>query len=152
MKTKAFLVISFAWLVISCQKNASTQQETQQQSTTLSIESFSSFPEEITGCSCYFSNNIDEFAQQNYIYASDFEKVAFLKINGSFEKFEQIYNKKVDENKNVLQAKNQNYSIVVEMTDQPSESEETQAKSGTIQLTSKDGSTTTIPFYGECGC
>src|SRR5688572_21817600 len=54
----------------------------------LTLESFPDFPEDIDGCSCYFSRNEKEFNEQKYIYMNDFANISFISINGSLRKLE----------------------------------------------------------------
>ena len=52
----------------------------------ISIETFTEFPPEIDGCSCYFSANTSDFKAQKYIYADNYQDTGFMKINGAMVK------------------------------------------------------------------
>ena len=117
----------------------------------LSIDSFTTFPPEIDGCSCYFSNDSIEFKDKKYIYANDFAQTSFLKINGVMIKFKQTDFKK-NEKTTTAKYTCDNYEMTIEVKDGKQSGDETSLKSGRIKLTDKKGKTLTKTFYGECGC
>jgi len=118
----------------------------------LTIDTFSTFPPEIVGCSCYFSNNSTEFNKDEYIYMNDLAQISFLKINGVLTKFTQTDFKNIDKTTTIAKAKSDLYEITIEVKDGKQSGYETSVKSGTIRLTDKNGKTITKTFYGECGC
>ena len=118
----------------------------------LTIDTFSTFPPEIDGCSCYFSNDTTEFNKSEYIYMNDFAQTSFLKINGVLIKFTQTDYKNVSKTTTVAKAKSDKYEMTIEVIDGKQSGDETALKSGTIKLTGKNGETITKTFYGECGC
>src|SRR6476469_6868269 len=73
----AFLAVS---LIVGSKGNDFDQ-------TNISIETFSDFPNEIDGCSCYFSNNESEFKQKKYIYVNNYANLSFMKVNGKMLRF-----------------------------------------------------------------
>ncbi len=119
---------------------------------TLSIDTFSTFPPEIDGCSCYFSNDSTELQKHNYIYANDYAETSFLKINGVMIKFTQTDFKEIDSLNVKAKYKSDNYELTIESKDGIQNGDETRLKSGIIKLTDKKGKTLTKTFYGECGC
>jgi len=119
---------------------------------TFKIDTFSTFPAEIDGCSCYFSNNSTEFKKGEYIYVNDFAETSFIKINGVLTKFKQTEYKKINKTTIVAKFKSDNYEMTIEVVDVKQSGEETSLKKGTIKLTNKKGKTITKNFYGECGC
>ena len=116
------------------------------------IDTFSNFPSEIEGCSCYFSNNSTEFKKGEYIYVNDFAETSFLKINGVLTKFKQTEYKKVEKTTIVAKFNRDNYEMTIEVVTGKQSGEETILETGTIKLTDKKGKTITKNFYGECGC
>ena len=118
----------------------------------LTIDTFSTFPREIDGCSCYFSNDSTEFNRHVYVYMNNYGKISFLKINGVLTKFTQSESKEVNETTTVTKAKSEDYEMTIEVVDGIQNGEETWLKTGTIKLTDKNGNTVTKTFYGECGC
>ena len=119
---------------------------------TLTIDTFSEFPPEIDGCSCYFSNNSGELASHKYIYANDFAQTSFMKINGVLTKFTQVSLKKIDNKNTIAKYKSSKFEITLEIKDGKKNGEETMLKTGTITLTDKQGNSIKKIFYGECGC
>jgi len=118
----------------------------------LAIDTFSAFPPEIDGCSCYFSNNALELKKGQYIYIDDYAQTSFLKINGILTKFTQIDFKEIDSLKRIAKYKNDNYKMIIQTKDGIQNGDETWLKTGTIKLTDENGKTITTTFYGECGC
>lgn len=118
----------------------------------LSIDTFSTFPPEIDGCSCYFSSDSIAFKKGVYVYMNDYGTISFLKINGVLTKFTQTDLKEFGEKKRIIKAKNDQYEMTLEVIDGIQNGDETWLKSGTIKLSDKKGKTITKSFYGECGC
>jgi hypothetical protein len=118
----------------------------------LTIDTFSTFPPEIDGCSCYFSNDSTEFNKNEYIYMNDFAQTSFLNINGVLTKFTQTDFKEVSKTISIAKAKSDKYEMTIEVIDGKQSGDETALKSGRIKLTGKNGETITRTFYGECGC
>jgi hypothetical protein len=116
------------------------------------IDTFSTFPPEIDGCSCYFSADSKAFQAKAYIYISDFDKISFLKINGTLTRFTLVETKVVSQTKSIITGKNDNYDITVEVNSTKQSGDETTEKTGTITIKDKSGKTITKTFYGECGC
>lgn len=116
------------------------------------IDIFSTFPTEIDGCSCYFSNDSIGFKNSEYIYVNDYKQISFLVINGELTKFFHL--EKIDDSTSpsVINAKNEDFEIRVEVTDYMQNGDETWLKTGVIKLTDKNGNTVEKTFYGECGC
>lgn len=119
---------------------------------TLTIDTFKTFPTEIDGCSCYFSNDSTEFKKGEYIYMNDFAEISFLKINGVLTKFKQTEFKEVDKTTRIAKAKSDKYEMSIEIHDGIQSGDETWLTTGTIKLTDKTGKTISKTFYGECGC
>lgn len=118
----------------------------------LRIDTFSTFPDEIDGCSCYFSNDSTEFEQGKYIYMNDYAEISFMKINGILTKFTQTEFKEKDKTTVVAKFISDKYDLTIEVKRGKQNGEETTLQSGTIKLNDKNGKTVTTTFYGECGC
>ena len=118
----------------------------------LTIDTFSTFPPEIDGCSCYFSNDSTEFKKGQYIYMNDYAQTSFLKINGVLTKFTQKSFEQIDSTTVIAKSTSDNYDLTIEVKDGIQNGDETWLKSGTISLTDKNGKTISKIFYGECGC
>lgn len=152
-----FLTASMLVFLFACGQNNSANRVTQTDSKiaddlTSTIDSFSTFPPEIDGCSCYFSNDPTEFKKGEYIYMNDYAQISFLKINGILTKFTQTDVNEIDSLNTIAKYKSANYEMSIETKDGIQNGDETWLKTGTIKLTDKEGKTLTTAFYGECGC
>jgi len=118
----------------------------------LTIDTFTTFPSEIDGCSCYFSNNSKEFKKQVYIYVNDYGNISFLKINGKLTKFTQTDFKEIDDHTIEVKATSGDYEFMMTVKHLEQSENKTIFQSGVITLTDKKGRKITKSFYGECGC
>lgn len=151
-----FLTVPTLTFFLACgqsnsNKNTSQNVQRKPDATVLKIDTFSVFPPEIDGCSCYFSSDSIEFKKGEYIYMNNYAKISFLKINGTLTKFIQTDFKEVDKT-TIAKAKNDQFEMTIEVKDGIKNGDETRLKTGTIKLTDKSGTTITKTFYGECGC
>jgi catabolite regulation protein CreA len=154
---QTILILSATTLLIACGQNDSRDKLSQIDGSTIDqqnliIDTFSDFPPEIDGCSCYFSNDSNEFNQRLYIYVNDFAETAFLKVCGTLTKFKQVNHKEIDARNVVAKYKSDIYEMTIEVKDEILTGEETSLKTGTITLRDKKGQTIRTTFYGECGC
>lgn len=154
---KPYLALLALLFLFACKQPAPPHSQTSTEDQTmeaqeLSIDTFSTFPPEIDGCSCYFSSDSTAFEKRVYIYMNDYGTLSFLKINGVLTKFTQTDLKKMGEKKTIMKAKSDQYEMTLESIDGIQNGDETWLKSGTIKLTDKKGKTITKSFYGECGC
>ncbi|WP_396188165.1 hypothetical protein [Flavobacterium sp.] len=143
--------------MIACEEKKSNKSETKITNKkvlkkTFTISSFSDFPPEIDGCSCYFSKDSLEFKNEKYIYMNDFANISFLKINDTLVKFTQTDFKEVNKTTTVAKAKSNYYEMTIEVKDSVQSGDETWLKTGKIEITNKNGEVITETFYGECGC
>ena len=133
-------------------ENPQRSNDPQTENQILTIDTFSTFPAEIDGCSCYFSNDSSEFKKSHFIYMNDYAQICFVKLNGVLTKFVQIDFKENDSREINAKYKNDSYEIIIESTGAIQNGDETWLQTGTIKVTDKNGKTITKPFYGECGC
>lgn len=152
---RTFLIALSLFYLSACgQTNDSKKQQTKDiniPNESPTIETFSDFPPEIIGCSCYYSNDSTEFKNGEYIYMDDFSQISFLKINGVLTRFTQT-ELKVNEASTIAKAKSDQFELTIEIKDGPQSGYETSIKTGTIKLIDQKGHTVTKKFYGECGC
>lgn len=148
------IVLSFLWACGQNPTNKKIPQTTSKKAggEVLTIDTFSTFPPEIDGCSCYFSNDRAEFKKGKYIYTNDYAGTSFLKINGVMTRFTQTDFKVIDKTTTVAKAKSDKYEMTIKVVDDRQNGYETWLKKGGITLTDKNGKTITKTFYGECGC
>lgn len=116
----------------------------------LSIDTFSTFPAEIDGCACYFSNNEKEFLNHTYIYADDYRDIAFISINGVMTKF-KLSTSDISADRTIETFINDEYRVTVNVK-QVGQLDETVQKEGALTITHKDGKEIIKKIYGECGC
>jgi catabolite regulation protein CreA len=152
-----FLTAVTLTFLFACGQNNSNKNISQADNLTtdnqvLTIDTFSTFPPEIDGCSCYFSNDSTEFIKGEYIYMNDYAQTSFLKINGVLTKFAQTDFKEIDSLNVIAKYKSDKYQMTIESKDGIQNGDETWLKTGTIKLTDKNGKTIKKTFYGECGC
>ncbi len=152
-QNRMIIFLTSITLTILCAYGQShVKQNSKIEESKLSIDTFSTFPPEIDGCSCYFSNDSTEFKKDIYIYINDFGQTSFLKINGDLIKFTQTDFKEIGETKTIAKAKSDDYEITVEINTGTESGYETSIHTGSIKLTDKKGRTITRAFYGLCGC
>lgn len=118
----------------------------------MKIDTFSTFPPEIDGCSCYFSSDSIEFNKGVYIYMNDYAQTSFMKINGVLTKFIQTDFKKNDSFNIKAIYKSDKIEMTIESKDGKQNGDETWLKTGTIKLKQQNGKIISKSFYGECGC
>jgi hypothetical protein len=151
------LIVTTLTIVFACgrsspKKNVMWANSNKTEIESLIVDTFSTFPTEIDGCSCYFSNDSVEFRKGTFIYVNDYGQTSFLKINGILIKFTQIDYKEIDKTHSIVKAKNEKYEMTIEIIDGIQNGDETWLKTGTVTLSARNGKTITKTFYGECGC
>ena len=159
LKSNLSLILVVSALIVSgscgsdkSNKNAKQEIEPEAEDYVLTVDTFSTFPPEIDGCSCYFSNDSLEFKQGKYIYMSDFDKTSFLKINNDLVKFTKTSREEID-SLNVKETyKSEGFELTIQIKQLTKNGYETWLYTGTITLSDKKGNTLTKSFYGECGC
>lgn len=158
---KSFLQVALAFIFLSfmfaCGPKKQTQNKPENNDSTkidiqLSIDTFATFPDDISGCSCYFSNDSTEFRNGKYIFLNDYAEISYMKINGKLTKFSKTQNIESDKFLKVLKAKNDLYEVTVEIKEEKKNGYETRLNKGTIRITDKKGHSISKCFYGECGC
>ena len=134
------------------QKNTTPEVPQKTDDPALVMQSFKTFPPEVEGCMCYFSSDSAAFKAREYIYADNYDKLSFLKINGNWVKFTQTATKELDKNTTINEAKSEDYEMTLEIKNGPQKGEEVWLKVGIITLKHKNGNMVKKSFFGECGC
>jgi hypothetical protein len=150
----ALLFCSF--LIASCgerskQDQRVTQPSSQDTGKKVVLDTFSIFPTEVEGCSCYFSNNKEEFKNRRYIYVDNYDSSAYIKINGLFKRFTLLEEKEVGPNHYIKRFKDGNLELTLDI-EQVGQVDETWQQKGTLRISSVKGGGFTKDIYGECGC
>ena len=115
----------------------------------INLETFG-FPAEVSGCSCYFSKNKEDFEQEKYIYIDDYGNNAYLKIDGKTVKIKMKEGDFDPANFSKV-IKNEEISVTIQGK-KVNELEEVMMFEGTMTVENKIGEKTITPIYGECGC
>lgn len=116
------------------------------------MQSFKTFPTEIDGCSCYFSQSKEAFKKKEYFYVSNLMDTAFIKADGKWIRFVRTESKK-GENKTMIEKfSGQDMEMTLVTNAGTINGDETQLHSGSLTLEVKGGSKIKKEFYGECGC
>lgn len=161
-----YLIILFTALVlIACKKDKETVTNTTssdslnmvQDSVTaettsgkILVEIFP-FPKEIKECSCYFAKSKADFEAEKYIYADDAGKTAYMKLDGKRLAMNLLSSNDMEVDEELSkEVENGDYKISVK--GKKIKSEEALLFEGTLTIEKADGTTVTIPVYGECGC
>lgn len=161
MKSKKTALYVFALLISliylsSCNSstsNKSTQIDSAKtEKPAIVLDTFSTFPADIVGCSCYFSRDSVDFNHEKYIYMNDLADISYLKINGNLIKFKQTEHKQIDQDHSTSEATSDLFKLTIKITRGKSVGYEVSSQTGTITVTDKSGKSITTEFYGVCGC
>jgi len=149
-------IISVFAFIYSCSPSSS-KKSTQSDSTKtekpiIVLDTFSTFPADIVGCSCYFSRDSVDFNHEKYIYMNDLADISYLKINGNLIKFKQTEHKQIDQDHSTSEATSDLFKLTIKVTRGKSVGYEVSSQTGTITVTDKSGKSITTEFYGVCGC
>lgn len=133
-------------------------QETETSSTTLnlSLDDFKGIPEEIDGCSCYFSETDQKFENQEYLFVANFDSTGFVSVDKKLVKLKLISTERepntFGEDDHIDIYNSEHYNVTVDIKYKKSSGDETWWNDGTVTIESKDGQKLTKNFVGECGC
>ena len=161
-----YLIIFFsAFLLVGCKKDKETvsnstktdstnivqdSAKTDMQNANIAVDVFP-FPKEIKECSCYFAKNKADFENEKYIYADDAGKTAYMMLDGKRLAMNLISSSDMEVDEELTkEIENENYKISVK--GKKIKHEEALLFEGTLTIEKPDGSKTTMPIYGECGC
>ena len=119
---------------------------------TIDIGSFTTFPEDITGCSCYVTVDSTTYKNGEYIFMSDMAEVAYMKLDGKLLKFTRVEEPEINEATHTTAYHSEEYDIVVEMTHGKRTGYEVWNVHGLIKVKDRESNSTATKFFGECGC
>ncbi|MCS6916544.1 MAG: hypothetical protein RMK52_10115 [Chitinophagales bacterium] len=155
----ALLLALVLWLSIihaSCRKKdhskepAATEEAGSGVAQPVSLQPFAEFPEEIIGCSCVFSADSVAYEQEQFLYADDMEKIAYVNINGTLTRL-LVTERHFSEPQLSIRAANETYRLALEANQLREYGEVTYLK-GTLTLTDQSGTLVQLPVFGMCGC
>lgn len=119
---------------------------------TIVIGSFTEFPDDIIGCSCYVTADSTTYKNGAYIFMSDMAEVAYMKLDGEMVRFTRVKEPEIKEATHTTDYHSENYDITVEMTHGKRTGYEVWNAYGLIQVKDREGNSTSTDFFGECGC
>ncbi len=118
---------------------------------TVEITVYTEYPEAIDGCACYFGKTASELSEGEYIFMTNYEKKAYMMLDGEMQVFELISSTDLESGKLMETWSNENYQMVVKSTE-TGQIDETWQSIGTIKIKPTDKDATVISVVGECGC
>lgn len=145
---KKFLTsVCSSLILISCAKEKAETQKPE----TFTVNTFTDLPQEIDGCSCTFSEDSASYAKEKYIYANNFAKTSFIKVNGKMIRLtetEHANPNSVTKYKSI----GDGYEVEIKAKVFRTVDLEYNEMKGTMTIKSKKGKTLTKTIYGVCGC
>lgn len=140
MKNQIYYILILI-LLGSCQFNSEKKESSVEVTPTPKLTSIDGFPDEIDGCSCYFSKDSLEFKNHKFLYLDTYYSgTAFVKINEKIIKIDLEDKTKSD------------FEVEIIFETDKKTSSETWWKTGKIKVIMPDGQILTESFIGECGC
>jgi len=118
---------------------------------TVDVAVYVEYPEAIDGCACYFGRNAAELSEAKYIFMTNYEKKAYMELDGEMRTFELISSTDLEDGTVEETWGNVNYDMVVRSKETES-IDETSQSIGTISITPKGKGITVMNVVGECGC
>lgn len=156
MKNLFFLVLGI--FIFSACKNEKTESNTKINDTKLTLNSFKKLPKEIDGCSCIFSKNEKDYEKNEFIFASNFDSIAFVSVNNKIIKLKltsRFYKPNTVENEDyTCKYSTEEYKITIEIEADETKkyADESWWNKGLITIENKKGEKITQKFIGESGC
>lgn len=122
----------------------------------LSLDDFKGIPEEIDGCSCYFSETDQKFKDKEYLFAAGFDSIGFVSVNNKLVKLKLVSTERepntFGDHDHIDVYNSELYNVIVDIKYKKSSGEEVWWNDGTVTIESKEGEKVTRKFVGECGC
>lgn len=143
-----YISLGICLIMIACGKDKPDAQKQE----TITIESFTDLPKEIDGCSCLFSEDSVSYARGQYIYANDFAKTSFMKIDGKLVRLTETEHSNPDSLTIVSKNTGGGYKIEIRAKIIHTTDLEYNEMKGFIIVKSSNGQTVTKTIYGGCGC
>lgn len=114
------------------------------------------FPEDIQGCSCYFSKSKNMFEGNEYFFVANYDSLAHIMVDNKLidlklKKSNREQNSFGDYDRKEIY-KNDIYTVTLKIVYKESSGYETWLNEGTIKVDRKDGQHYEHSIFGECGC
>ncbi|WP_445453247.1 hypothetical protein [Flavobacterium sp. 25HG05S-40] len=164
MKKLSMLIIVI--ILISCKKEATNIDQNPDKeavgihinevaidtTTSLGLNSFDEFPEEIDGPGCFFSIDEKDYSENHYVYADNADSICYIKMNGKFIRFELLErNRDTTFNSYVRKFKSDDYELSVDVK-KVDEIDEINFYKGSMFIKHKNEAPEEKELYGVCGC
>jgi hypothetical protein len=153
-----YLVFGICILIFCSCKNEKTENLEKVNDTKFTLNSFKKLPQEIDGCSCIFSKNEKEYAENDFVFASNFDSIAFVSINNKIIKLKltsRVYKPNTVENEDytcIYETKEYKVTLEIKADKTKKDADESWWNKGLILIESKNGKKITQEFIGESGC
>jgi hypothetical protein len=144
-----YIIIGILFFAFSSCKNEKTE---------FTINSFKKLPKEIEGCTCIFSKTEKDYVKKEYVFASNFDSIAFVSVNNKIIKLKlknKVYKPNTVENEDyTCKYETEEYKVTIEIKADKTkpDSDETWWNKGLLIIENKDGRKLTQEFVGESGC
>lgn len=124
--------------------------------TELSLDDFKGIPDEIDGCSCYFSETDQKFKDEEYLFAAGFDSTGFVSVNKKLVKLKLVSTERepntFGDHDHIDVYNSELYKVIVDIKYKKSSGDEVWWNDGTVTIESNHGEKITKKFVGECGC
>jgi hypothetical protein len=149
-----YILLCVSLLLTACGKDKSETQETKTSVKTeiFTVDTFTDLPAQIDGCSCTFSEDSVSYAENKYIYADDFVKTSFIKIDGKLIELTETEHSDPDSLTIVSKSTGGGYKVEIRATIIHTTDLEYNEMKGTITIRNAKQKTVTKKIYGVCGC
>jgi len=105
------------------------------------VTTMDGFPDQIeAGCACYFSESKIDFENNQFIYENDYGNHEFISINGELVVIDP--SDEIDDK----------FKVEWEAESEEKFGYEVTRFTGTLTVTSEDGTSVSKRFIGDCGC
>lgn len=122
----------------------------------LLLNDFKGIPDEIDGCSCYFSETKNKFKNGEYLFATGFDSIGFVSVANKRVKLKLVSSERkptdFGDYDHLDIYHSELYEVTVDIKYKDSNGDETWWNEGIVTIESKDGYKISKKFVGECGC
>lgn len=142
-------------LLVAISASCAEQNQKEKEIVPFELDDFD-FPEDISGCSCYFSKSKADFDNNEYFFTADYDSLAHISVNGELIDLKLVSTTRgphsFGDNDRWETYKNDLYTVKVKIVYKESSGYETWLNEGTVTVYRKDGQKKEQAIYGECGC
>ncbi|MCS6980581.1 MAG: hypothetical protein N2110_05025 [Flavobacteriales bacterium] len=115
-------------------------------------EVFSQIPLDLRGCGCFFAHDSTSLARSQYIFVSDMESRALVKLNGAFQTLVKSQSRNINEFDVEEEYTSDSLHLLLKVSDKGNCGNNHSRKEGTLILYTPQGQSREITFLGHCGC